>query len=84
MNKINEIAQSLVAENGIINTPVLIFSSNGLGTGWKQGEWRGCQREYLLSLANGTLIDLNCSHYVHDIEYEKIAEDIKTYLNDIQ
>lgn len=86
---INEVQQiktsaALVAKNGKINVPVLIFSSNGQGTGWNKEEWRGFQSDYISSLANGTLIDLDSSHYVHDIEYKKISEEIKTYLDEIQ
>jgi len=86
---INEVQQikisaALVKENGNINVPVLIFSSNGMGTGWNEEEWRGYQGDYISSLANGTLIELDCSHYVHDIEYKKIAEEMKSYLDEIQ
>lgn len=86
---INEVQQikisaALVKENGNINVPVLIFSSNGKGTGWNEEEWRGYQGDYISSLANGTLIELDCSHYVHDIEYKKIAEEMKSYLDEIQ
>lgn len=86
INEVKEIKKSaaLVAKKDNINAPVLIFSSNGQGTGWIKDEWHGFQRDYISSLVNGRLIDLDCSHYVHDIEYEEIAEQIKLYLDEIQ
>jgi pimeloyl-ACP methyl ester carboxylesterase len=71
----------IVALNGIPEVPMLLFSSNGQGTGWDEEQWRFFQKEYIDLVANGTLVELNCSHYVHDIEYFYISENIKKYLN---
>ena len=85
INEVKEIKTSAkkVESLGIPSTPVLMFSSNGQGTGWDQEEWQKFQSNYIEKAENGTLIKLDCSHYVHDIEYEKIAEEIKTYLEDL-
>jgi pimeloyl-ACP methyl ester carboxylesterase len=73
-----------VAVGSIPEVPILIFSSNGEGTGWSESAWREYQSEFIASCANGTMIELDCSHYVHDIEYKKIALDIKQYLGSIE
>ena len=85
LNEVNQIKASAetVAKNGLPKVPVLIFSSNGQGTGWDEEQWRVFQKEYIDSVANGTLIELDCSHYVHDIKYDCISENIKKYLNAI-
>ena len=84
---INEVEQikmnaERVANNGDIDVPVLLFSSNGQGTGWDEEEWRGFQNSFIESRLNGSLIELDSSHYVHDIEYKKIAVEIKNYLDE--
>lgn len=85
LNEVQEIKTSatLVRENGSIRVPVLIFSSNGQGTGWNAEAWRGFQKDFISNLENGTLIELESSHYVHDIEYERIAEEMKGFLDQI-
>lgn len=82
----NEVSQikanaELVKRNEVVSVPVLLFSSNGSGTGWEQKQWRDYQKEYIDKLSNARLITLNCSHYVHDLEYEKIAREIISYLS---
>ncbi len=86
---LNEIQQvkanaTFVGKNGTIDIPVLIFASNGQGTGWNEEKWRSYQRSYISTLANGALIELDCSHYVHDIEYRRIAKEMQTYLDGIR
>ncbi len=86
---INEVKQvksnaARVGEKGMLHTPILIFSSDGQGTGWNPEEWRGFQKDFLTKCENGSLIPLDCSHYVHDIEYKRISEEIILYLNNIQ
>lgn len=74
----------LVAANKVPDINYLFFSSNGQGTGWEEKKWRDLQRDFSHSTPKGKLIELDCSHYLHDIEYEKIASEIKGYLNDIE
>lgn len=73
-----------VADGSTPKLPILIFSSNGEGTGWSESAWREYQSAFIASCTNGTIIELDCSHYVHDIEYKKIALDIKQYLGSIE
>ncbi len=73
----------IVQNNGVPQVPMLLFVSNGSGTGWNEEEWCGYQESYLENVANGKLIKLNCPHYVHDYEYEKISEEISVFLTEI-
>ncbi len=41
--------------------------------------------EYLISRVNGgKYIELDCPHYVHDYEYEKIGEETVKFLTNIK
>ncbi len=84
--EIEEIKSSAkkVMADGAPTVPILMFLSNGQNTGWDEITWRGFQKNYIQSCKSGTLVELNCSHYVHDIEYEKIAKEIKTYMTNLQ
>ena len=63
--------------------PMLLFVSNGSGTGWNEDEWRGYQESYVENVENGKLINLDCPHYVHDYEYDIIGEEIRAFLEQI-
>ena len=70
----------IVSEGKIPDVPVLMFCSNGSGTGWDEETWRNVQRNYADNCKNAEIIELNCSHYVHDYEYERIADEMKKFL----
>lgn len=40
-------------------------------------KWRKAHQDYADASVDGRLIQLSCGHYVHDFEYEKIAEEIR-------
>lgn len=69
-----------VGEIGVPNIPMLFFVSDGNGTGWSKIQWQTYIIDYINSIENGEYIELECSHYVHDIKYEIIAEKSKEYL----
>lgn len=72
----------IVGKNGVPKVPMLLFVSNGRGTGWDEEEWREYQNSYIEHVENGKLINLDCSHYVHDYEYERISEEIRVFLTE--
>ncbi|HHX37303.1 MAG TPA: alpha/beta hydrolase [Clostridiaceae bacterium] len=73
-----------VAEGGDIATPILLFCSNGSGTGFTETEWREGQisfaQQAAAGIGNGEIIYLDCGHYIHNFEFEKIAHEIKSWL----
>ena len=73
----------IVQNNGVPQVPMLLFVSNGTGTGWNEELWRGYQNSYLENVENGKLINLDCPHYVHDYEYIAISEEIRAFLTEI-
>lgn len=79
---IKENAQ-IVQNNGVPQVPMLLFVSNGIGTGWNEDEWREYQNSYLENIENGKLINLDCPHYIHDYEYNTISEEIRVFLTEI-
>lgn len=85
---LNEVAEvknnaKIVEENSIPDVPILIFSSNGSGTGFVSAQWISYYTDFIENNPNADLIQLDTSHYVHDIEYEKIAEEITVYLQNL-
>ena len=73
----------IVEKNGAVQVPMLLFVSNGSGTGWDEAAWRGYARNFLEGVENGKVIELECPHYVHDYEYVRISEEIKVFMKDI-
>lgn len=73
----------IVDNNGVPKVPMLMFVSNGSGTGWKEDLWREYQSSYIENVENAKLINLDCPHYIHDFEYKKISEEIESFLKEI-
>ena len=72
----------MVAQGQMPNVPFLLFCSDGSGgTGFSQEDWRAIQNGFAAQCADARIIELDCGHYVHDFEYERIAAEIKDFLN---
>lgn len=85
MNEIKEIQASanIVKEQGTPNLPIMFFISNGEETGWDKNLWVDLQKSYIDKMSLGKYVELDCSHYVHDIEFKKIAEASKKFIKEI-
>ena len=83
MNEVGSIKESakVVEDAGVPQVPMLLFVSNGSGTGWEEESWRNYQKDYIQEVSDGRLVELNCSHYVHDHEYELIAEEMVAFIS---
>ena len=66
------------------NVPMLFFVSNGDGTGYSKEDWRKFISDYIDNKQNGEYKILDCSHYVHNIEYKTIYEESLDFINKIQ
>ncbi|QPQ33234.1 alpha/beta hydrolase [Lysinibacillus sp. JNUCC 51] len=82
VNEIKHIKENAekVGAAGIPKVPILLFSSNGQGTGWNGDEWNEIQKEFIGKHKDGTLIKLDSSHYIHDIEFKRIADESEKYI----
>jgi len=86
LNEAAEIKGSAqTVENGkTAEVPILMFASNGSGgTGYDESTWRGFQSSFAESVPNGSVIELDCPHYVHNHAYNQIAEEMRQFLSDI-
>lgn len=83
MNEVGSVKENakIVEEDGIPQVPMLLFVSNGMGTGWNKENWRSYQIEYAESVENGIVIEMDCPHYVHDYQYEKMSEEIINFIS---
>ena len=72
----------LVSLGDAPQVPMLLFISDGSGgTGFSMQTWRRIPKDYLSKVQNGTFVELDCPHYIHDYEYERISREIKTFLD---
>ena len=72
----------LVSLGEVPQVPMLLFISDGSGgTGFSMEIWRQIPKDYLSKVQNGTFVELDCPHYVHDYEYERISREIRTFLD---
>ncbi len=82
LNEVKRIKENaeIVQNAGVPQVRMLLFVSNGSGTGWNEEEWSEYQENYIKNVVSGKLIKLDCPHYVHDYEYERIGEEIRVFL----
>ena len=72
----------LVSLGEVSQVPMLLFISDGSGgTGFSMETWRQIPKDYLSKVQNGTFVELDCPHYVHDYEYERISREIRIFLD---
>ena len=85
LNEVRHIKENakLVQQGGMPQVPMLLFVSNGSGTGWDAEEWRAHQEDFAQRAENARLLTLDCPHYVHDHEYAAISREIKVFLADM-
>lgn len=69
-----------VQSGGIPALPFLLFAGNGKGVG---DFWLPCQRE-MAEKSGGRLIELDCGHYLHHFEADRIAEEIRGFLKEME
>ncbi len=72
----------IVESLGVPQVPMLLFLSDGSGgTGFGKETWRRIPKEYIADKDDAEYIELDCPHYIHDYEYERISEEIKSFLS---
>jgi len=64
----------------IPNVPILLFSSNGQGTGWDKDTWLDFQKDFISKNKDGEFIKLDCAHYIHDFEFKRIADESEKFI----
>jgi len=84
-NMINEIKEirgnaKKVEENVKPRVPIMLFVSNGEGTGLDEEDWRKYQLDFIEKQEHTALIELDTPHYIHHAAYEKIAEETVDFI----
>lgn len=69
----------VVESGGVPQIPMLLFASDGTGTGWDAEAWRGYLAAFAAQVKECRLVELDCPHYVHDHEYGRISEEIAAF-----
>lgn len=81
-----KIASQKILENPKPECPVLIYTSLGEGNPndtESVEKWRGYARDYVSDMPNATLIELDCGHFVHCFEAERIASEMKAFIDNL-
>ena len=61
------------------DVPMIMFISDGKET--KGSDWVGNHYAYAEDLSNAKVIELGCGHYVHYFEPDRIASEIRTFID---
>ena len=69
---------TIVGAGEIPQVPMLLFISNDTST----TELTDATQRYANTVENAKVIQLDCPHYVHDYEYNRIREEIKAFLQE--
>ncbi|MBR1797772.1 MAG: alpha/beta hydrolase [Clostridiales bacterium] len=73
-----------IRSNTIPDIPIILFISDGTGgTGLDTETWRGCTYDFAESRDNVEIVELNCGHYVHDFESERISADMREFIESL-
>ncbi len=85
INELKEVKNNAkkVSEGDPADVPILLFSSNGDGTGFDKDTWRRIHNNFISAFPEGKIIEVDLPHYLHDYDYKGISEEIKIYLSDI-
>ncbi len=85
MNEVRSIKGSagIVGKDDVPQIPMLLFVSDGTGTGWDKDVWHSYQKNFIEQNEKGKILELDCPHYVHDYEYETISEKVKEFISDL-
>ena len=81
LNELEELKENADIVNNLAtpSIPMLLFVSNGDGTGFTRAEWLGYAHQFCKKANNIKIIQLDCPHYVHDYLPQQIAEQIKEF-----
>ena len=82
IKNIKENAQK-VKEAETPNVPILLFSSNGQETGFDEKMWIEIQNTFSNKNDNVRQIELDSSHYIHNIDYRRIAEESEEFIESL-
>lgn len=73
----------LVDEGETPSMPIRLFVSNGSGTGFDQETWQAFSNDFAQGHDNISVQSLDCGHYIHDLAYEDLAQEIKDFLGEL-
>lgn len=82
IDEVKQVQQNaqIVSGDNLPQIPILLFSSNGQGTGYSQEKWQSFQEDFAAQYVQTELVRLDCPHYVHDYASHRIAEKIKDFI----
>ena len=70
----------VVGEDGDIQCPTLLFSSNGKD---QERDWVENQHKFAASMG-AKLISYDCGHYIHHFKSDEMCQEIKKFINSLE
>lgn len=71
-----------IDSNSTPDIPMLMFVSDGKETG--TDNWIDVQHEYASEITGAKVIELDCGHYVHNFEQDRIADSVKDFVEALE
>lgn len=86
LNEVDEVKRNaeIVGAGKNPNQPILLFSSNGKGTGYDPEKWRDIHNHFIEKVPHGEIILLDVPHYVHNHAYNEIAAEINQFTKNLE
>lgn len=73
-------ACKIIDSKPIPDIPILLYVSDGKET--QALTWVQNQRDFAAANKNVKIVELNCGHYVHNFEYERISRGVKEFVEE--
>ncbi|MBS7577685.1 MULTISPECIES: hypothetical protein [unclassified Enterococcus] len=86
INETREIKNNaLKAGSGCVpQVPILMFISNGKGTGYDKATWKSFQKKYLKSFTSASSFEYDYPHYIHNFVYRDISTKMQMFIDNLR
>lgn len=84
-NEVKTIKDSAKKVNitGLSNLPMLIFNSNGVGTGVNLSDWSSFQKTLKEKSNLSKMISYDCPHYIHHYQFKEMGLEIQNFIDEL-
>ncbi|KAF1299655.1 hypothetical protein BAU15_02995 [Enterococcus sp. JM4C] len=85
LNEVKEIKSNSekVRDINLKLLPLLVFVSNGNGTGIKKSKWISIQENLYNKSKHGKIVYYDSPHYIHNHKAKEISEEINVFMNEL-
>lgn len=73
-----------VGSGYVPQVPILMFMSNGTGTGYDEATWKSFQKQYLKNFKSASFFEYDYPHYIHNFMYRDISTEMEIFIDDLR